>query len=177
MNDFPPKSTLPLSPLYTSSNRKPIDTGTYRVAKKTDEKCTKSPKIRSNYPETNIEIHQATKTIAVASCRDESDLSQDNKENKGEGALMEDQKCVSDVLTSKDALLEVQQNVCEIIEKVKKSASLRDPKANKRNSAQVPLPPPPKSLPYPLDDAAEQLLEAIAHQRKLPAPPEPCNSR
>jgi len=169
---------LPQLPLantfHPPSNRTPIDTGTYRVAKrKVDEKSAKSPKTSSNHSSKIGEVYQTIKTIAINSAsqstpHSEPKLSQDNEENKrGDGALETDQKQVDEVFKSKDTLLEVKQNVCEIVEKVKRSASIRDPKASRRSCTHMPLPPPPKTLPYPLDDAAEQLLEAIAQQRKI----------
>ena len=71
-------------------------------------------------------------------------------------------------LKSGDVLLQVQENICKIFEKVKNSTSLSDAKksARSKSPASSPPPPPPPSQLLPLDDAAEKLLNKIAQQRQ-----------
>ena len=164
------KSLLPLSPLCKSpaptANRVLFDTNTFRVAKRKTEKSLDFP---LNEPGKNVEIHRSTKTIVMSpppsSMSD--DIAQHNQENKKVELEKKEKTGASNVLTSKETLLEVQQNVCKIIEKVKQSASIRNPKVSAAVPSRISPPPSPSSLPHPLDGAAKQLLNAIAQQRKL----------
>ena len=83
-------------------------------------------------------------------------LNQEDKENKD---FSKDEESFK----PKDPMVEVEENVYKILEKVKRSASVRNPNFTK--PSQLPLPPPPPPTSCPLDDATEKLLNALARQR------------
>ena len=89
-----------------------------------------------------------------------------NKENvdtQCKSPVNKDTTAISESRKNRQTMMEVQENVYKIIEKVRRSTSLQDPDFKRSSSFQIPPPPPPTL--HPLDDAAEQLLKDIAQQR------------